>query len=199
MKHQPANSSCHWFEEELDKQELIIEDLILKNGNLARAIKQNDVTIHNLQLQVASLIKQYEEDVKKLNSLKLDTDLANGKIKYMKLWCELKCKRQVTQTQQTLKMLAEKQLELQQVSQALLSKRDACCSTSQELNFFQNQSSYLSGQITQLTEEKMKLEAENIGLYAELKWMANRAQGLDALRVELAQLQNNMLDAKQAN
>ena len=45
----------------------------------------------------------------------------------------------------------------------------------------------------------MKLEAENIGLYAELKWMANRAQGLDALRVELAQLQNNLLEAKQAN
>ena len=45
----------------------------------------------------------------------------------------------------------------------------------------------------------MKLEAENIGLYAELKWIANRAQGLDALRVEVAQLQNNLLEAKQAN
>ena len=51
------SDSADWFEEELNKQELIIEDLILKNGNLARAIEQNEVTIHNLQLQVTSLTK----------------------------------------------------------------------------------------------------------------------------------------------
>ncbi len=91
-------------------------------------------------------------------------------MKYMKLWCEIECKRQVAQTQQALeKKLVEMQLELQQVSQALLSEKDAYYSASQEQNVFQNQSLYLSGQIIQLTEEKIKLEAENIGLHAEVK------------------------------
>ncbi len=56
-KSDSAKDSPHLFEEELDKQELIIEDLILKNGNLARTIEQNEVTIHNLQLQVTSWTK----------------------------------------------------------------------------------------------------------------------------------------------
>ncbi len=85
MKQQPANDSPHWFEEELNKQELIIEDLILKNGNLAKAIEQNEVTIYNLQLQVTSLTKQYEEDLKKLDSSQFERNQTEWKMKYMKL------------------------------------------------------------------------------------------------------------------
>ncbi len=80
-----------------------------------------------------------------------------------------------------------------------MSEKDACSSVSQERNVFQNQSSYLSSQIIQLTEEKIKLEAENIGLHTEVKWLANEAWGLDTFRVEVSQLQNTLREAKQAN
>ena len=115
----------------------------------------------------------------------------------MKLWCEIECKRQVSQMQQVFeKKLVENQLKLQQISQTLLSERDAYHSARQELDFFQNQSSYLLSQIQQLIEEKIKVETENFGLHAELEWMVGRAQGLDSVRVEVSPLQNNLLEAK---
>ena len=200
MKYKSVDDMPDWFQEEFDEQELIIEDLLQKNENLARTINKNKDTIHNLQLQVTSLTKQHEQDLKKLNSSKFERNQVEGKMKHMKLWCEIECKRQVSQMQQVFeKKLVENQLEFQQISQTLLSERDAHHSTRQELVFFQNQSSYLLSQIKQLIEEKIKVETENFGLHAEIEWMVGRAQGLDTLKVEVSPLENNLLEATQVN
>ncbi len=60
MTYKSVDDLPDWFQEEFDEQELIIEDLLQKNENLARTINKNKVTIHNLQLQVTSLTKQHE-------------------------------------------------------------------------------------------------------------------------------------------
>ena len=97
MKHISVDGLPDWFQEEID------EDLLQKNENLARTINKNKDTIHNLQLQVTSLTKQHEQDLKKLNSSEFERNQVEGKMKHMKLWCEIECKRQVSQMQQVFK------------------------------------------------------------------------------------------------